>query len=133
MRAIILGRVSTDEQAEEGYGLAVQLEACHQHILQRGYTTATSTGYAATGMPSVPGAFLEDYTGKTALRPGITALFEAIKPHRIELVVIHRTDRLGRKARVQDVLEEEFAARGIVVEYVTGSFDTTNRYGRAMR
>jgi site-specific DNA recombinase len=133
MRAVIGARVSSDEQAEEGYGLPVQIGAAQRYIEHHGYTLVTSVGFASDGIEYIPGVFQEDYTGKTAIRPAINAMLETLKAHRIQVVVFHRTDRLGRKARVQDVLEEEFAARGVRVEYVTAKFDTSNRYGRAMR
>src|SRR6266487_6598164 len=131
--AVVLGRVSTDEQAEDGYGLPRQIEAGFTYISQRGYTLQTQVGYASEGIEYLPGVFQEDYTGKVALRPAVTALLEAITTHHIKVVVIHRTSRLGRRGSVQEVLEDEFRVRGARVEYVTAQFDTGTPTGRAMR
>src|SRR5688572_7537930 len=131
--AVVLGRVSTDEQAEDGYGLPRQIEAGFGYIAQRGYTLETQVGFASEGIAHVPGVFQEDYTGKVALRPAVTALLETIQTHHINVVVIHRTSRLGRRGSVQEVLEAEFRARGARVEYVTAQFDTSTPTGRAMR
>lgn len=117
-RAIIYARVSTDEQAERGYGLDYQIEQCKDYAAQRGYY--------------VVGTATDDYSGATAIRPGIADLFNLIPPLQAQVVIIHRTDRLGRKARVQDALEAELEARGVQVEYVTAQFDDTP-HGRFIR
>jgi hypothetical protein len=67
MRAIIGARVSSDEQAEEGYGLPVQIGAGQRYVEQHGYTLVTSAGFASEGIEYIPGVFQEDFTGKTAL------------------------------------------------------------------
>src|SRR5262249_55385329 len=85
------------------------------------------------GIDFLPGFFQEDYTGKVVLRPAIMALFDAIGPHHIEVVVLHRTNRLGRRGSVQQMLEAEFRARNVKVEYVTAHFDTDTHYGRFIR
>jgi site-specific DNA recombinase len=131
--AVILGRVSTEDQAEDGTGLPGQIEAGMAYITRRGYTLDMSVGFASQGIDHVPGVFQEDYTGKIALRPAIMALLDSIASHNIKVVVVHRTNRLGRRGSVQEVLEAEFRARGVRVEYVTAHFDTSTPIGRAMR
>src|SRR6266545_44244 len=131
--ASILARVSTDEQAEDGYGLPRQIDAGLHYVKQRGYALETRVGYASEGVEYRPGVFQEDYTGKVALRPAVIALLDAMKSYSVKIVVIHRTSRLGRRGSVQEVLEAEFRARGARVEYVTAQFDTTTPTGRAMR
>src|SRR6266511_2178682 len=92
--ASILARVSTDGQAEDGYGLPRQIDAGLHYIEQRGYALETRIGFASEGVEYRPGVFQEDYTGKVALRPAVTALLDAIKSHHIKVIVIHRTSRL---------------------------------------
>ncbi|MFL5628027.1 MAG: recombinase family protein, partial [Ktedonobacteraceae bacterium] len=133
MRAVIGARVSKDEQAEEGYGLPTQIEKSLDYITHHGYTLVTNTGFASDGIDYIPGIFQEDYTGRVVLRPAIRSLLDAIEAHRIQVVVFHRTNRLGRLSSVQKVLEAELRARGVKVEYVTAQFDTSNHYGRFMR
>lgn len=48
-RAVLYARVSTDEQAENGYGLPVQLDAMRKYAEQNHFTIVEE--------------FLEDYTG----------------------------------------------------------------------
>ena len=118
-RAVIYARVSTDEQAEVGYGLPYQISKCEEYAERRGYRISTT--------------IMDDYTGKTAFRPGMNELLEFIERQPVDSVLIHRTDRLGRRASVQDILESEIEARGAHVEYVAASFDRTTAVGRAMR
>ena len=120
LRAIIYARVSTDEQAERGYGLIYQVERCTERAQQRGYTL-------------VHDPITEDYTGSTPIRPGMNMLLELIGSLRVDVVLIHRTDRLGRRGRVQDILESEITARGARTEYISAEYDHTTPQGRAMR
>jgi site-specific DNA recombinase len=132
-RAVILGRVSTDDQAEEGTGLPGQIEAALRYIEQRGYTLDTTVGYASDGIAFVPGVFQEDYTGKVIYRPAVNHLLDALEKRGIKVVVVHRTSRLGRRGSVQEALEALFKERGARTEFVTAQFDTSTATGRAMR
>jgi site-specific DNA recombinase len=119
-RAIIYARVSTDEQAESGYGLLYQVDRCKEYAERRSYDVVCEP-------------ITDDYTGKTAFRPGMNELLNLLGPLHADVVIVHRTDRLGRRATVQDMLEAEIEARGATVEYVTAQFDRTTAVGRAMR
>jgi site-specific DNA recombinase len=132
-RAIGLVRVSTEDQKEIGYGIPEQVEKILEHIERRGYRLVEETGFATDGIEYTAGFFQEDYTGKTALRPAIIALQEAISKHHIEVAVIHRTNRLGRLGSVQEVIEATLQAQGVAIEYVNAQFDTSTPIGRAMR
>jgi DNA invertase Pin-like site-specific DNA recombinase len=132
-RAIGLVRVSTEDQKEIGYGIPEQVEKIKEHITRHTYHLVEETGFATSGIEYIAGFFQEDYTGKTALRPAIAALQEAITKHPIHVAVIHRTNRLGRRGSVQEVLEASLQAQGVRVEYVNAQFDTTTPVGRAMR
>lgn len=119
-QAIIYARVSTDEQAKSGNGLEYQIEQCQERARQNGYTL-------------VHAPITDDYSGRSAIRPGTNKLLEMIEPLRIDVVLIHRTDRLGRKAAVQDMLEAEIESRGARVEYIAHDYDRSTPQGRAMR
>jgi site-specific DNA recombinase len=131
--AVILGRVSTEDQAEDGTGLPGQIEACLRYVVQRGYMLGTNVGYASEGIEYVPGVFQEDYTGKVIYRPAINHLLDVIEAKGIKVVVIHRTSRLGRRGSVQEAIESLLKERGARAEYVTAQFDTSTATGRAMR
>lgn len=83
-RAIIYVRVSTDDQADRGYSLQSQLEACRR--------TAEGLGYSVTL------EFSEDYSGATAIaeRPEGRKLAGAIKRKAADAVFIYNVDRLSR-------------------------------------
>src|SRR5262245_1894348 len=100
-RAVILARVSTEEQAEEGTSLSGQIEAGLDRIAQRGYQLERRVGYSSDGIDYVPGVFQEDFTGKIALRPAVKQLLSAIEQYHIQVVVIYNTKRLGRRGAVQ--------------------------------
>src|SRR5262245_4645598 len=132
-RAVGLVRVSSELQKDRGYGIPAQIEGVLEHMEERGYELVEETGFATEGIDPIPGFFQEDFTGKTPVRPAIAALQEAIKPYKIDVVVIHRTSRLGRRSRVQDLLEEDLRARGVEVEYATAEFDVSTYQGRFVR
>lgn len=132
-RACGLIRVSSEDQKDEGYGIPEQVEKISTYIHAHGYFLVESTGFSTEGIEYIPGFFQEDHTGKTAIRPAILALFDAIDAHRIQVVVVHRTNRLGRRDAVQQVLEADFKARGVRVEYVNTAFDLDTPGGRFMR
>jgi site-specific DNA recombinase len=83
-KAIIYARVSTDDQADNGYSLPSQLEGCRQYIEQLGY--------------SVVAEFREDHSGATpfAERPQGKWLTEVIKFREVDAVIVHQVDRLSR-------------------------------------
>ena len=119
-RAVIYARVSTDERAGTGYGLSYQIDQCISYAMQHKYTINQDP-------------ITEDYSGNTAFRPGINTLLTYIEAYHIDVVIMHRTDRLGRCASVQDTLEAEIEARGARIEYVMSHFDRTTDIGRLMR
>lgn len=118
-RTILYARVSTDEQAEQGNGISYQRSRCLEYAERRGYAVVKE--------------LTDDYTGRVALRPGTTELLDLIRPLGVTVIVVHRTDRLGRHASVQEVLEAEIEARGARVEYVSATYDRSTASGRAMR
>src|SRR5262245_14177495 len=64
--AAIYARVSTTDQADKGYSLPVQIEACQRLAQHHGYTVPEHY------------IFVDDYTGKSLNRPQFTLLREVI-------------------------------------------------------
>jgi site-specific DNA recombinase len=59
-RAVIYARVSTDDQAEKGYSLPSQFEACRSYANQHGMVVIAE--------------IQDDYTGSKIDRPGLNEL-----------------------------------------------------------
>lgn len=83
MNAIGYTRVSTEEQAGSGLGLAAQRAAILAEAERRGWTLVE---------------VIEDagYSGKDLKRPGIVAALDALKRHRADTLVVAKLDRLSR-------------------------------------
>jgi DNA invertase Pin-like site-specific DNA recombinase len=84
-KVIAYTRVSTDEQADSGAGLAAQRAAILAEAQRRGWTEADVT-------------FIEDagYSGKNLDRPGIEGALDALRHHRADTLVVSKLDRLSR-------------------------------------
>lgn len=83
MNAIGYTRVSTEEQADSGLGLAAQNAAILAEAKRRGWTLVE---------------VIEDagYSGKDLKRPGIVAALDALKRHQADTLVVAKLDRLSR-------------------------------------
>jgi site-specific DNA recombinase len=108
--AYIYARVSTDEQAAKGYSLPTQLDACRAYATERGYQVA--------------GEFTDDYTGTETERPGLSALYDALRgrsdrPGAI-VVIVYDIDRLGRGTTTLAIVEHTLERLGARVEFVRG-------------
>jgi site-specific DNA recombinase len=110
-RAVIYRRVS-DPKQDKGYSLQEQLRECERYAKAQGYT--------------VVGVYEDKQTGADMERPGWDALLAAIKPQRIEVVIVDVLDRLARGMAVQLVFEEEISRLGAVIEYANESNDNSD-------
>ena len=78
-RAVLYARVSTDEQAERGYSIPTQLEACNDYATEHGYT--------------VEAEITDDYTGTVLDRPGFTKVMEFIESRSVDALIVYSADR----------------------------------------
>lgn len=119
-RAAVYTRVSTAEQASEGYSIEEQERRCKAAIESRGW------GYVGTY--SDPG-----YSGRTMDRPGLKALIGAIEDGKVNAVVIYKLDRLSRKQRdTLEIIEDVLLKNEIALLSLSETLDTTTAWGRAM-
>src|SRR5439155_10582894 len=106
MRAVLYGRVSTEEQAEK-YGLSSQSRELSAVAKREGYTIVAE--YVDDG---VSGATLE--------RPQLTRLREAARARAFDVVLVHAVDRLSRELLHQLIVTEELRGLGIRIALPSG-------------
>lgn len=112
-------RVSTDEQAQSGAGLAAQRKAILDEAERRGWHLVEVVEDAG-------------YSGKSLKRPGILAALDALKRHKADTLVVTKLDRLSRSmldfAGIMDrALREHWALVALDV-----GIDTSTPAGEAM-
>lgn len=103
-RAAIYARVSTDEQAESGYSLQSQVEACK--------------GYAADHGFAVVGVFQDDCSGTKIDRPQFSAARKMLADHEADALIVYSSDRLTRKLAHKLIIREELQRAGAELHYV---------------
>jgi site-specific DNA recombinase len=83
-RAVLYARVSTDDQAERGYSLPSQLEACRKYANVHGFT--------------VVGEYQDDISGVTPIaeRPGGRQVQAMVDSKAADAVIVYQVDRLSR-------------------------------------
>ena len=105
--ACIYARVSTADQADKGYSLPTQIEACQALARQEGYTVPESH------------IFVDDYTGMSLNRPQLTKLRDLVYQRLVQTVYVYDLDRLSRKLAHQLLLSDEFEQAGVALHVVT--------------
>lgn len=116
-RTIIYTRVSTEEQATNGVSLADQAARCtsYAHALQLANAeVVTDAGYSA----------------KSLKRPGIQAILEAARDHRVDAVIVLKLDRLTRNLSDLLALIDTFRKYDVKLLSATDALDTSSASGR---
>lgn len=112
-------RVSTEEQAEEGYSIQEQIDSIQQWCKDNGHPPATIEMYVDDGQ-----------SAKDLKRPGIKRLIEDIKEKKYDIVVTTKLNRLSRKLRdilnLIDLMEKNNCGYVSIQE----KFDTSTYIGR---
>ncbi len=125
-RPCILARVSSDEQAQDGYSLDEQVYRCRQWCeTMLGVTVPDSAVYREEGVSGRP--------ADVARRPGLAAARQGCLDGSYTHLVVHKLDRLARNvgliARLLDELDA--AGVGVVIVALDGSaVDTRSALGR---
>ncbi|KOU97419.1 recombinase [Streptomyces sp. XY511] len=117
-RAAILERVSTEEQTR-GYGLDVQDDACREYVHRKEWSLVDV--YKDEGV-----------SGSLTKRPGFDRLMEDVKAGRIDVVVVHKFDRVGRTGRAFWRWIWQLEDLEIAIVSVTQEIDTTTTHGKFM-
>lgn len=117
-KAALYERVSTLEQALEGYSLGAQDDKLTKHAEYMGY--------------EIFDKYVDDgYSGSSLNRPAIRRLISDIENAKVNTVLIYKLDRLSR--RVKDVLElvELFEDNNVTLYSLTENIDLSSPFGRA--
>ena len=120
MRAVIYKRVSTLDQAQEGYSLSAQDTALRKYCVYKGYTIVAE--YADEGI-----------SGKcTNNRPGFMRMLQDASNKKYDVIVIWSLSRLSRS--VSDLYNTWSILNryNINIESQTENFDTSTAMGKAI-
>ena len=118
MRAALYCRVSTIEQATEGYSIGEQKEKLSAY--------ARAQSYSIVGVYSDEG-----FSGKDLNRPAMTNLMTDIKQGKIDTVLIYKLDRLSRNVSDVLYLVDLFDKYDVVFFSLHENFDLGSPFGRA--
>ena len=118
MLAALYCRVSTEDQAREGYSIPAQRDRLLAFCAAQGWGVAD--------------VYIDDgYSGAQLDRPALTRLRQDARAHKFDIVLVWKIDRLSRKVSHLTALVDEFDALGIGLRSATETFDTSNASGRA--
>ncbi len=111
MKAVIYLRVSTKEQAEEGYSIPAQAEACRRYIADRGWELADE--FVDRGE-----------SARTADRPQLQAMLARLSEDpSIDRLVVHKLDRLARNLEDHAAVRAALRKAGVQLHSVTESLE----------
>lgn len=119
---VVYLRVSTDEQARTGGGLAAQEAECRAFAERQGWTVSE--------------VFLDDAEAGTSgtvhpmSRPGLTAAIQALDEGRAGVLLVRRQDRISRRVRHLLDLVENAERAGWAIATTDGKLDTTSAAGK---
>lgn len=117
-KAAIYVRVSTQEQAQEGYSIGEQKERLISYC--KAHDWSITNFYVDGG-----------YSGANLDRPGIQKLINEIK--KFDVVLVYKLDRLSRSQRdTLYLIEEVFLPNKVDFVSMLESFDTASPLGKAM-
>lgn len=117
MRAHIYTRVSTDEQALEGFSLQAQERVCRLYC--EGQNVPLEGVYCDEG-----------HSGVSANRPEFKRMLAQVQPG--DLVLVHKLDRFTRNVRLLLETLDDFAARNIRLVSVSEQIDFSSPIGKVI-
>ncbi len=122
-RVALYTRVSTEDQARDGFSLEVQRNHLRQHANAMNWEIFCS----------IPGTDVYEDDGYSAFsmdRPAFQILRQDAHQRRFDLVLVYKQDRLSRNLRELLIFLEELDDLNIGFKSATEPFDTTNSAGK---
>lgn len=117
MKAAIYVRVSTEEQAKEGFSINAQKQRLREFIKSQGWTLYRE--YVDEG-----------YSAKNLDRPAMQEMISDIKKGNFDVVLVYRLDRMVRSVLDLHALLKLFEEHKVMFKSATEMFDTTSAMGR---
>lgn len=119
-KVFIYVRVSTQEQANEGYSIGEQTERLKNYCSIMGWVVAKV--YTDGG-----------YTGANLDRPALKEMIKDVKAGKADKVLVYKLDRLSRSQKdTLTLIEDIFLKHDTDFVSVSENFDTSTPFGRAM-
>lgn len=119
MKTAIYIRVSTEDQAKEGYSFEVQRD--YLESFAKIENLETFKIYQDDGI-----------SGYTTDRPAVKELLKDAKQKKFDLVLVYKIDRFSRNLKDLLNLVDELSSCGVGFKSAAESFDTTTLAGRLM-
>lgn len=120
IKVAIYVRVSTQEQAKEGYSIQEQINRLTKYCEAHGwevYKVYTDPGFS----------------GADTNRPGLQAMLKDVRRGRVNKVVVYKLDRLSRSQKdTLELIEDEFLDHSVDFVSMSENFDTSTPFGRAI-
>src|SRR5690625_1264812 len=117
MKTAIYVRVSTEEQAKEGYSVSAQMKRLKAFTVSQGWDIHDV--YADEGI-----------SAKNTKRPQLQRMIKDIKSDKVDVVLVYRLDRLTRSVFDLYKLLETFEKYDCKFKSATEVYDTTTAMGR---
>jgi site-specific DNA recombinase len=120
LRVFVYVRVSTQEQAKEGYSIDEQIERLRDYCKALGWIIVKV--YTDAG-----------YSGGNTDRPALQDMIRDIEEKKGDAVVVYKLDRLSRSQKdTLELIEDYFLANNVDFVSMNENFDTGTSFGRAM-
>ena len=117
IRAALYARVSTEEQADQGYSLAAQLQMLRD--------------FCEVFEMDIAGEYVDDgYSGTTTRRPAYRRMFSPDERQRWDALVVIKMDRIHRNSKNFMLMIEDLSKNGQSFFSTTERIDTTTAVGR---
>lgn len=124
IRAALYTRVSTEDQARDGYSLSVQKDYLADYAKRQGwqiYSEGKNKVYEDDG-----------YSGYSTDRPAMNRLLEDARAKKFDLILVYKLDRFSRRLRDLLNLLDELDSYGIQFKSATEPYETTSSSGKLM-
>ncbi|MFX0561118.1 recombinase family protein [Tepidibacillus infernus] len=118
IKAALYARVSTEEQAKEGYSIAAQIAEIRRYADQNGFEIVDEYVDEGASGKSIAG------------RPQMKRLLRDANQQKFGVVIIYKIDRLARKLKDALEISETLERNNVNLISLNEKFDTTTAFGR---